>query len=48
MPDPNGEARLMTLALKRLREISNVERENSRRLKALDPDRYAATRPLPT
>jgi hypothetical protein len=48
MPDPNGEARLMTLALKRLREISNVERENSRRLKVLDPDRYAATRPLPT
>jgi hypothetical protein len=48
MPDPYGEARLMTLALKRLREISNVERENSRRLRVLDPDRYPATRPLPT
>jgi hypothetical protein len=36
MPDPNGEARLMTLALGRLREISNTERQNSRRLKVLD------------
>jgi hypothetical protein len=44
MPDPNGEARVMTLALKRLREISEIERENSRRLRALDPERYAATR----
>jgi len=42
MPDANGEARLMTLAMQRLREISNVERENSRRLKALDPNRFAA------
>jgi hypothetical protein len=48
MPDPNGEARLMTLALRRLREISDTERANSRRLKALDPERFAATRPLPT
>jgi hypothetical protein len=47
MPDRNGEARLMTLALSRLREISNQERENSRRLRVLDPDRYAAIRPLP-
>jgi hypothetical protein len=42
MPDANGEARLMTLAMQRLREISNVERENSRRMKALDPNRFAA------
>jgi hypothetical protein len=39
MPDPNGEARVMTLALRRLRELSDMERENSRRLKALDPAR---------
>jgi hypothetical protein len=37
MPDPHGEARLMTLALKRLRNISSDEREHSRRLRALDP-----------
>jgi hypothetical protein len=47
MPDPDGEARLMTLAMRRLREISDVERENSRRLRALDPDRFAATRESP-
>jgi hypothetical protein len=45
MPDPNGEARVMTLALRRLREISDAERENSRRLKTLTPAHYAATRP---
>jgi len=44
MPDPNGEARVMTLAMRRLREISDVERENSRRLRALDPDRFTETR----
>ena len=37
MPDAEGEARLMTLAMRRLREISEGERENSRRLRALDP-----------
>jgi hypothetical protein len=47
MPDPNGEARLITLAMQKLREISNTERENSRRLRVLDPDRFAATRPSP-
>jgi hypothetical protein len=45
MPDPNGEARVMTLALRRLREISDVERENSRRLRALDPAHLEATPP---
>lgn len=35
MPDPNGEARLMTLALRKLREISEAERENSRRMRRL-------------
>jgi hypothetical protein len=45
MPDPNGETRLMTLAMRRLREISDTERENSRRLKQLDPERYSVTRP---
>jgi len=47
MPDPNGEARLMTLAMRKLREISNMERENSRRLKVLDPDRFTSTQPSP-
>lgn len=42
MPDADGEARLITLAMRRLREISNMERENSRRMKALDPDRFSA------
>lgn len=45
MPDPNGEARVMTLALRRLREISDTERENSRRLKQLKLDEYSPTRP---
>ena len=48
MPDPNGEARLMTLALKRLREVSEAEIENSRRLRVLDPEAYAATLLSPT
>lgn len=43
MPDPHGEARLMTLALKRLREISDTERETSRRLRALDPSLVGQT-----
>lgn len=37
VPDPNGEARLMTLALRRLREISANQRANSRRMRALNP-----------
>jgi hypothetical protein len=45
LPDPNGEARLMTLAMRRLREISDLERENSRRLKVLDPGWLPPTRP---
>lgn len=44
MPDPDGETRVMTLALGRLRQISDVERENSRRLRVLDPEAYALTR----
>jgi len=44
MPDPNGEARLMTLAMQKLRTISDTERENSRRLKALDPSQFETTR----
>jgi hypothetical protein len=40
IPDKDGEAKLMLLALKRLRAISNEERENSRRLRALDPDMF--------
>jgi hypothetical protein len=47
MPDANGEARLMTLALRRLREISDTERQNSRRPRKLDPDRFAFTPPSP-
>jgi hypothetical protein len=35
MPDPDGEARLMTLALRKLREISESEREHSRRTRTL-------------
>jgi len=38
MPDPNGEARVLTLAMRRLRELSDMQREISRRLKALDPE----------
>jgi hypothetical protein len=37
MPDPHGEARLMALAMRKLRQISDVERENSARLRALNP-----------
>jgi hypothetical protein len=37
MPDPNGEARLMTLALAKLREISETERASGRRVRALNP-----------
>lgn len=48
MPNPNGEARVMVLALRRLREISDTERENSRRLRTLDPDLYSPTPPSPT
>ena len=36
MPDPSGETRVLTLAMRRLRELSETERENSRRLKVLD------------
>lgn len=45
MPDPNGEARVMTLALRRLRELSDTERANSRRLRTLDPNRFELTTP---
>ncbi len=45
MPDPNGEARLMLLALRKLREISDAERDNSRRLRTLDPSRSPLGRP---
>lgn len=48
MPDPNGETRVMTLALRRLKEISNLERENSRRMRALDPELFASTPPSQT
>jgi hypothetical protein len=37
IPDPNGEARLVALALKKLREISETERATSMRLRALRP-----------
>jgi hypothetical protein len=37
MPDPHGEARLMALAMRKLRLISDTERENSARLRALSP-----------
>lgn len=36
MPDPTGEARVITLAMRRLRELSEGERENSRQLRALE------------
>jgi len=48
LEDPQGEARVMMLALKRLRELSDTERENSRRLRALEPDASFPTRPSPT
>jgi hypothetical protein len=44
MPDPNGEARVMTLAMRKLRELSDMERENSRRMKALDPEWFLSIR----
>jgi len=37
LPDPKGEARLMALALGRLREISETQRETSKRLRTLNP-----------
>ena len=36
LPDPNGEAKLMLLALRRLRSISSEERETTRKLRALE------------
>jgi hypothetical protein len=45
MPDPHGEARVLTLALRRLREISDAERENSRRLRVLEPALSETIRP---
>jgi hypothetical protein len=46
LPDPDGETRVITLALKRLRELSETERENSRRLRKLDLAAFeAATQP---
>jgi len=48
VPDPNGEAQVMMLALRRLRELSDTERENSRRLRGLNVELYCATRPSPT
>jgi predicted HTH domain antitoxin len=44
LPDPNGETRVITLALKRLRELSETERENSRRLRKLDVAAFEASR----
>ncbi len=40
MPDPSGEARLMMLALKRLRAISEEERLNTRKLRALNLETF--------
>jgi len=37
LPDPDGEARLIALAMRKLRGFSDTERENSARLRALDP-----------
>lgn len=48
MPNPNGEAEVMMLAMRRLRELSDTKRENSRRLRALNVESYSATRPSPT
>lgn len=45
VPDPNGEARVMLLALRRLREISDAERDNRRRLRTLDPSQAPSSRP---
>jgi hypothetical protein len=45
VPDAAGEARLITLAMRKLSEISETERDNSRRMRALDPENYRATRP---
>lgn len=44
LPDPHGEARLVALAMKRLRQISDTERENSRRMQVLDVEAYEESR----
>jgi hypothetical protein len=44
VPDAAGEARLITLAMRKLSELSETERDNSRRMRALDPEEYPATR----
>lgn len=48
VPDPNGETRVIALALKRLRELSETERENSRKLRALDIAAFEASLPSTT
>jgi len=48
LPDPNGETRVIALALKRLRELSETERENSRKLRALDIAAFEASLLSPT
>jgi hypothetical protein len=48
MPDPHGETRVIALALKRLRELSETERENSRKLRALDIAAFEASLLSPT
>jgi hypothetical protein len=48
VPDPNGETRVIALALKRLRELSETERENSRKLRVLDIAAFEASLPSAT
>jgi len=45
LPDPNGEARVMTLALRRLREISDARRRSSHRPRSGFPADADAIRP---
>jgi hypothetical protein len=37
LADPSGEARLVALAMRKLRTISEAQREESARLRALNP-----------
>jgi hypothetical protein len=44
LPDPDGEARVMTLALRRLRQLSDSERQSGRRSRQLAPGSLDAIR----
>jgi hypothetical protein len=48
VPDPNGEARVMTLAMRKLRQLSDLERDSNRKLKAPGAAQTRPTPPSPT